>query len=235
MIGGLLYCTRFLRSDLAFVVNKMSGHQGYVTKDLLCYVRRIIRYAFLTRDLSLFYDINQDSEPIRAFVDASHAPDAEIRLIIGFAMFHFGNLVDWGTRRQRTAAKSSTEAEITAVCDFLDSIWVPCALIKGMTGENIVAKVYEDNISALCTLEGGSEKNLRWAVIRAKYVREAIDSGQIEMISIPGEHQIADLLTKTLDHTRFESLRAMLLKDLKIDPKRLIFHAALNTMHIFQK
>lgn len=160
MIGALLYACRFSRPDIAFAVNKLSGHQGYVTSEILAYARRIIRYTYHTRNLSLMY-VPRDEYPFDAYVDASHGSEEDSKSVSGFVAKHCGNVFDWGTRRQRSVTKSSTEAEVMALCDYIDNIRVPNAMLEEIIGVGSVARVFEDNTSAISALDGGAEKKFK--------------------------------------------------------------------------
>ena len=120
---------------------------GHVTNDLKRYARRVLVYLFDTKDLKLQYKA-ADSMIFRSFCDASFAPHAhsddeyipeniwsfeepysDCYSVSGHLLFHFGNLVAWGTSKQKVIATSTTAAEIIAVCDNLDTMLQPSDLL----------------------------------------------------------------------------------------------------------
>lgn len=53
---------------------------------------------------------------------------------------------------------------------------------------------------------------MRHPVIRAAIVRKTVDDGDMRIEKVPGDLQIADLLTKPLYRGKFEKLRVYLLE-----------------------
>ena len=52
--------------------------------------------------------------------------------------------------------------------------------------------------------------------IKHHFIRDHLDKGEIKLAYIPSEENIADILTKSLDKTRFERLRKLMgMKELK--------------------
>jgi len=56
-----------------------------------------------------------------------------------------------------------------------------------------------------------SHKRTKHIDIRYHFTRERVESGEIELIYIPTEHQLADLLTKALESKRVAKLREKVL------------------------
>lgn len=210
LIGIALYIARHSRPDICFAVNKLSQHQGYVTTELKSYARRIIRYLYTTRELKLTYR-DDDSELLRAFVDASYAPEQDCRSISGLLIFHCGDLVAWNTRKQTITVMSSTAAEVVAVSDFLDDLSTIREVISELLGKSESIKLHQDNTSAIHILEDGKNRRQRQLRIRTKAVIEFIERSEISILSTPGELQLADALTKPLDRSKFENIRQYLL------------------------
>jgi hypothetical protein len=147
-IGALLFLARFSRPDIAYAVNFLSSFQGHITKELSSYVNRIIRYVYDTRFLSLKFNNVRSENSIIVWVDASHAPDTDSKLISGSIIFHHLNPFDWHVSKQTPVAKSSTAAEIHAVADMLDYVLIPRHLLFKIFQEPEPALIFEDNESA---------------------------------------------------------------------------------------
>lgn len=150
-MGALLYLSRHTRPDIAYPVNKLSRHQGHVTREIFSYARRIGRYVYNSRFLVIPYRAaksENDRHVIHVFVDASHANEERNRSCSGFLTFHGDNMVHWGTRLQKLAVPSSTAAEIIAVTDVIDDILTLRFSLHEMQLSSGPALIYEDNISA---------------------------------------------------------------------------------------
>jgi hypothetical protein len=59
-VGALMYLGNSTRSDIAFAVNLLTRHSAKPTKRHCVGVKTILRYLNGTRDLGLFYSMNQD-------------------------------------------------------------------------------------------------------------------------------------------------------------------------------
>ncbi len=173
-----------------------------------------------TSTLSLVYRGGLDADRLSAFVDASHAPNVTSKAldnaysITGCLLYFRGCLVDWTSKKQRIIARSSAAAEIIAITDVLDNIRTTNHFLTKLTNTLLPVTVYEDASSARTALEKGSDRNLRWILIRAEDVTAAIQNGEITIREIAGQNQLADALTKPLLRDRFLYLRNWMLEPL---------------------
>jgi len=158
---------------------------------------------YITRSQKLCYP-KAGYDTICAFVDASHTSEEKKRSCSGFVIFHGQNLVHWGTKLQSLVAPSTTVAEIFALADSLDDILTLKYIIEEIHPTDEPAITYEDNISALRTLDGGNTKRMRYALIKAHFVRDAIELGLIKLHSVSTEFQLADPLTKSQNPSTFQ-------------------------------
>ena len=141
LVGILLYISRFSHPDISYSVNTLARHQGRVTSTIKVYARRVMKYVYDSRDLAITYHSNDD-QPIRSFCDASYAPDVSYLednpqnieefsySTSGFAIYHYGNIINWATSRQTTVATSSTAAEVIAVIENFDSFLLPRDILR---------------------------------------------------------------------------------------------------------
>jgi hypothetical protein len=110
IVGALQYAT-ITRLDISYVVNKASQFMHSPTDEHWNGVKRILRY--LKGTLSYGLQIRAHSSfDLHAYSDADWAgcPD-DRRSTSGFCVFLGSNLLSWGSKKQNTVSKSSTEAE----------------------------------------------------------------------------------------------------------------------------
>ncbi|GJX20503.1 retrovirus-related pol polyprotein from transposon TNT 1-94 [Tanacetum coccineum] len=120
MIGTLLYLTAS-RPDLQFAICMCARYQARPTKKHLNAVKRIFRYLKGTVHRGLWYP-KDSSIALTAFVDADHAGCQDTRRSTSGSMQLLGDrLVSWSSKRQKSAAISSTEAEYIAFVSL--KIW----------------------------------------------------------------------------------------------------------------
>ncbi|GJS50866.1 putative ribonuclease H-like domain-containing protein [Tanacetum coccineum] len=114
MIGTLLYLTAS-RPDLQFAICRCARYQARPTEKHLNAVKRIFRYLKGTVHRGLWYP-KDSSIALTAFADADHAGCQDTRRSISGSMQLLGDrLVSWSSKRQKSAAISTTEAEYIAL------------------------------------------------------------------------------------------------------------------------
>ncbi|GKD23141.1 hypothetical protein Tco_1224844, partial [Tanacetum coccineum] len=114
MVGTLMYLTAS-RPDLTFSVCMCSRYQANPTKKNLHAVKRIFKYLRGTVNRGLWYP-KDSSVALTAYADADHAGFQDTRRSTSGCIQLLGErLVSWSSKRQKSAAISSMEAEYIAL------------------------------------------------------------------------------------------------------------------------
>nr|GEU69240.1 retrovirus-related Pol polyprotein from transposon TNT 1-94 [Tanacetum cinerariifolium] len=114
MIGTLLYLTAN-RPDLQFAICMCARYQARPTEKHVYAVKRIFRYLRGTVHRGLWYP-NDSSVSLTASADADHAGCQDTRRSTsGSVQFLGERLISWSSKRQKSDAISSTEAEYIAL------------------------------------------------------------------------------------------------------------------------
>nr|GEZ62401.1 uncharacterized mitochondrial protein AtMg00810-like [Tanacetum cinerariifolium] len=114
MIGTLLYLTAS-RPDLQFAICMCARYQARPTEKYVHAVKRILRYLRGTVHQGLWYP-KDSSVTVTAFADSDHAGCQDTRRSTsGSVQFLGERLISWSSKRQKSAAISSTEAEYIAL------------------------------------------------------------------------------------------------------------------------
>ncbi|GJX03267.1 retrovirus-related pol polyprotein from transposon TNT 1-94 [Tanacetum coccineum] len=148
MIGSLMYLTSS-RPDLIYAVCLCAWYQAKPTEKHLNAVKRIFRYLKGTINMGLWYLKDTDMS-LTAYSDVDHAGCQEHRRsTLGSAQFLGDKLVRWSTKKQKSTAISSTEAECIALSGCCAQIlWMRSQLTYyGFQFNNI--PLYCDNKSAI--------------------------------------------------------------------------------------
>ncbi|XP_019150664.1 PREDICTED: uncharacterized protein LOC109147514 [Ipomoea nil] len=116
LAGALQYLT-VTRPDLSYAVNLLCQHMYAPTTTDWVSLKRVLRYVKGTLNLGLRIS-RSTSMDIHAYFDSDCAGDPNNRKSTsGFAVFLDSNLISWLCRKQRTVARSSTEAEYKGLAD----------------------------------------------------------------------------------------------------------------------
>nr|GEX30927.1 retrovirus-related Pol polyprotein from transposon TNT 1-94 [Tanacetum cinerariifolium] len=206
MIGTLLYRTAS-RPDLQFAICMCSWYQARPTKKHVHVVKRIFRYLRGTIHQGLWYP-KDSSVALTAFVDADHAGYQETcRSTSGSVQFLEERLISWSSKRQKSAAISSTKVEYIAISGCCAQIlWMRSQLSDYGHGFNKIP-MYCDNKSviALCcnNVQHSRSKHID---IRYHFIKDQVENRVIKLYFVNTEYQLANLFTKALGRERIEFL-----------------------------
>ena len=145
--------------------------------------------------------------------DWAGCPDSR-KSTSGYVLMLNGAAVSWKSKRQSVVALSSAEAEFVAassmvqeviyVRKFLDNLGFP---------QEKPTPIFEDNRTCVAWSEGsvGGSDRAKHIDLREHFVHDAVSRGILKLESIPSAENVADLLTKPLSVTPFQTLRKILL------------------------
>ena len=234
LIGNLMYAANTTRIDIATTVNHLSRFNSSPSKYHLIAAQKVLKYLVRAKRLKLVFKgecpIIRDSSghlisnkervqfgdgieadlSLYAFCDATWAEELdECKSTTGFVIMLNGAPLMFKSRKQQTIAKSSSEAEITAMASCADELkWFQGILSElGLrTPQSPPSMIYCDNRSTV-TLAG---KNLAFTrmknyAIKYAFLKEEQDAGNLAVKWISGLEQPADGLTKYLDKAKHQA------------------------------
>ncbi|GJQ92484.1 hypothetical protein Tco_0003623, partial [Tanacetum coccineum] len=145
---------------------------------------------------------------LTAFANADHAGCQDTRRSTSGSMQLLGDiLVSWSSKRQKSVAISSMEAEYIALSGCCAQVlWMRSQLTDyGLRFNKI--PMYCDNKSAIalcCNNVQHSRSN--HIDIRYHFIKEKVETGVVELYFVRTEYQLADIFTKALCRERYEFL-----------------------------
>lgn len=203
LVGSLMHLMLSTRPDLSFSVNYLSRFQSCATNVHWTSLKRILRYLQATQDMKLCFPRISD-QVLVTYADADWANDEDRKSTSGFLIKIFGSTIIWTTRKQTTIALSSTEAEyVSLVTAAQDLLWTK-TLLQELKIDPGIPVIYEDNQPCIKSLEKWEHKRLKHIDIKYNFVRNLICEKVISVQYIESENQIADILTKSLNATKFK-------------------------------
>ena len=215
LIGALLYISTGTRPDISFSVNFLSRFQNCYDKTHYKYALRVLKYLYHTKDLKLTFNFTNscNNEMLDCFVDSDWASDViDRKSTFGYLIRFYGNIIFWKTHKQHSVTKSSTFAEYVALSEAVTEIITFKELLKVFNlHANAPIKIYEDNSGAVQIAKNGNlSKNSKHIEIHYSFVHDNCNKGEIKVLKIKSDENLADILTKSICKQQFIKLRTLI-------------------------
>jgi hypothetical protein len=113
------------RPDICFVMNTLSQFQVESTHEHWIAAKHVLRYIRGTINYGLRYTASSDIHR-HGFIDSDWAGSAEDRKSTSGMCFSLGSaLISWGSRKHKSVALNTVEAECIATCEACtEAIWL---------------------------------------------------------------------------------------------------------------
>ncbi|GJT39079.1 hypothetical protein Tco_0938944 [Tanacetum coccineum] len=206
MIGSLMYLTA-LRPDIMFAVCACARFQVTLKASYLNAVKRIFRYLKHQPKLGLWHPRDSPFE-LEAFLDSDYGGvSLDIKSTTGGSQFLGRRLISWQCKKQTIIANSTTEAEYVIAANCCGQVlWIQNQMMD--YGFNFMnTKIHIDNESTISVIKNPvAHSRTKHIEIRFHFIRDCYEKRLIEVIKIHTDSNVADLLTKGFDVTRFNFL-----------------------------
>nr|GFB07685.1 copia protein [Tanacetum cinerariifolium] len=202
MVGSLMYLTPS-RPDLVFAVCMCARYQASPTKKHLEALKLVFWYLKGTINWSLWYP-KYTAITLTANADADHAVCQDRQgSTCKSAQFLGDKLVSWSSKKQKSTAIFTTEAEYIAMSGCCAQIlWMRSQLTNYGFDFNKIP-LYCDNRSAiaLCcnNVQHSRSKHID---IHHHFIREQVKRVMVELYFVTMDYQLADIFTKALPRQR---------------------------------
>jgi hypothetical protein len=234
-IGSDLFLSGNTRPDISFAVNKLSQYCSDPTVRHWNGILRIFRYLSGTEDYSLHFGPGTDGrvENLLGYADADYASSLD-RISTSAYVFTFGGAaISWSSKKQRTVATSTVEAEYIALCSAAKhGVWLrnlfselgQAKFLGGDPPDRYTAQavhILGDNQGGLA-LANNPENHARTKHIDVQYhyTRHLLATGALTISYCPTENMLADILTKPLPKVRILRLLEGLFGQRSKEPMR---------------
>ncbi|GJT70023.1 retrovirus-related pol polyprotein from transposon TNT 1-94 [Tanacetum coccineum] len=219
--------TTFLNGELKKEVY-VSQPEGFVDPDHPTHVYRLKKALYgLKQAPRSWYQTSPTKKHLEALkqADADHAGCQDTqRSTSGSAQFLRDKLVSWSSKKQKSTAISTTEAEYIAMSGCCAQIlWMRSQLTDYGFAFNKIP-LYCDNRSAiaLCcnNVQHSQSKHID---IRHHFIREQVEKGVVELYFVMTDYQLADIFTKALPRERYFRLQPAFQSEESMSSKRQLF------------
>jgi hypothetical protein len=223
MVQKLLYMSKRARPDILTAVSFLTTRVTSPTEEDERKLFRVLKYLRGSRDLALTLTGSKDMI-VSSYIDASYAVHPDGKGHTGAVITVGKGAVYAKSSKQKLVAKSSTEAELIGISDGLtQSLWTRNFLeAQGMKVKPV--QLWQDNQSTICLARRGksTSNRTRHVAIRYFFIKDRMDSGEVEISYLPTERMVADFFTKPLQGAVFLQHRAMVMNLCSFEKPSLI-------------
>ncbi|KAL8166907.1 hypothetical protein V2J09_008406 [Rumex salicifolius] len=207
LLGSLQYLS-LTRPDVAFAVNKLSQFMHSPTTDHWAALKRLLRFLNGTLDTGLVIHAGSPLT-LHCFSDADWAGDTDDYVsTTGYLLYLGKTPISWSSKKQRSVARSSTEAEYKALADTASELLWVMSLLRELHVSNAEQPViYCDNMGATSLSSNPVfHSRMKHIALAFHFVREQVQKGLLRVSYISTNDQLADVLTKPLFRSKFSEL-----------------------------
>ena len=213
-IGSLMWLSTMTRPDITNAVRAVARCAHAPSQRLWSGVMKILEYLNGSRELAITFERGGGLE-LNAFVDANYASaETNRRSVSGIAIMLGKAVVSHASKTQRVVATSTSEAEYIAATEGVKEALFARAVLSFVAPETSGAsiRIFEDNQGAKALIENplssGRSKHID---VRFHFIRDMFRQKKIAVDYVKSEDQHADILTKALSKSIFESHRKYLM------------------------
>ena len=214
LVGKLRYAVDHCHPEGLFIASQLSsacanpGHEHWKA------ATHCLRYLKGAASVGLTLGGPPAIEP-EVFVDASYIEDGEARSQLGYCvrLNREAGMIYSKSSRDTATSLSASEAELRALKEATqEAMWLRYFLKEIGYPPAEATPIHEDNaavVNLIATLKS-CPRTRHLNKIR-QFIIQQVQKRRIKVRKVAGERNIADILTKPLERTRFLMLRAMML------------------------
>lgn len=207
LLGKLLYLT-ITRPDIQYAVNTLCQYMNSPKRVHMDAAERILRYLKTTPGQGILLT-SKGNLKLQAYCDADWGGcPLTRRSCTGYFIMLGDSPISWRTKRQSVVAKSSAEAEYRSMAATVSElIWLRWLLSELQATQTEPTRMFCDNQAALhIAMNPVYHERTKHVEMDCYFVRERIQSHEIEAVKVGSKDQVADIFTKPLGRERFEFL-----------------------------
>lgn len=176
-------------------------------------LKRLFQYLRATKGIYLTLEADE-ATVAKWWIDASFAvhPDCTSH---SAATFTLGKGKPYsGCLKQKVNGKSSTEAEVVAVADFIGQVLWTQNFLRAQNYLAVKIVIFQDNQFAILLEKNGRKsirKRTRHINIRYFFIIDRINQGDVTVQHFPTSEMVADFFTKPLQSAAFRNFRDAIL------------------------
>lgn len=202
----------FTRPDITYVVQQICLFIHDPRSSHFNALKRIIWYVQGTISHGVhIYKSKLDTLTAYSDADWAGCPDTR-RSTSGYCVYLGDNLLSWSSKRRHTISQSSAEAEYRGVANTLaETCWLRNLLLEMHIPMRKATLIFCDNVSSVY-LSSNPVKHQRTKHVELDlhFVQEKVALCEVKVLHVPTEYHYADIFTKGLPSSLFNSFRTSL-------------------------
>ena len=206
LVGQLLYMSVSCRPDLAQPVGVLARYTMAPTTVHHTALKGVLRYVAGTPNLGITYGGNGGDGELVGFTDSDYAGDLDQRRsTTGFVFLFANGVISWASRRQKTTAVSTMEAEYMAMAAATkEAVWLRSLLADLCLPVMGSVLIHGDNQAAIKLLKNPvASQRSKHIDIAYHFSRERDEAGEVQFEYISTDRNAADAMTKALPAPKF--------------------------------
>jgi hypothetical protein len=225
IVGTLMYAAISTRPDCSHAVHYLAGHMQTPTVRHMNAAERVLQYLAGTKEVGLVFGsrakgvgdsrgCSEQQIDVCAFADADWANSkVDRKSISGWVAKLNGDPISWSSKKQRTVALSTCEAELYAEGEAIKEVlWLRGLLAELGLHAATGSRIYGDNQSTIAISQNGIKgERTKHVDVKYHFITETVESGAVKLQWVPTTEQQADIFTKALPAPAFAKLRAELM------------------------
>ena len=205
MVGSLMYAMTTTRPDIAYAIGVLSRYNHDPSNEHMVALKPMSRYFTGTKDWRLCFGGALEGESaLRCSVDSDYAGCPDDYKSTSGLVITFGGAVDWQSRKQKSTAQSTTNAEyyafgvgcmrLTQISHLLNELGIPT-----------IPHVFSDSQSLIASIKNRIYRGTAVAHIATMYYLAAdmARDGEIDLSYVPTAEMLTDWLTEPLPKPAF--------------------------------
>ncbi|XP_046145331.1 secreted RxLR effector protein 161-like [Osmia bicornis bicornis] len=177
LIGSLMYLATSTRPDIAHAVSALSQFNDNPGEEHWKAAKRVLRYIKRTEKMEIVFTKTENE--LIGFSDADWGASIDDRRsYTGYVFRLFGGAISWSSRKQKTVAMSSAEAEYMALSEAAKESIYQRRFLTEVVGKLKTTLILCDNQSAgLMAKNPVYHERTKHIDIRYHFVRESVERG----------------------------------------------------------
>jgi hypothetical protein len=211
LVMSLMYLARFTRPDILMPVTFLATKSANPMQSDFNKAIKILSYVKGTKNKVLFFKANVRPN-LEIFADAAHMVHKD-------AKGHGGIIGTLGSApifaksfKFKLVTRSSTESEMVCLEESVTfALWLK-TLLKEFDFKFLPpVKIHQDNLSTIgIVMNGGSFNRSKHMIAKYSFVKQYVDSGDIQLVHCRTQVMVADMLTKPLNGSDLQRLSELI-------------------------